>query len=497
MHFKLQTHHMLLGAACLLLLMRFVFLGDTPFINDEPSLLLLLDAHEARGTFPRHGLYGSQPIPYGPVALWFYSALRLFSASHTFLLIGFIFVHCAALMLLYSGLCFLCSKRSAAWTLLLASSSPYLYFYSRLLWDNNLLIPISAGLFWLVSKWWRDYEEGAWQWSASEWFLFGILLALALNTHLMSGFLLIALCGAAFFLLLSTKTKAQTMLKLGAYAFLAFVLLSLPYISALIELWPQISAAPFEKNRLPAMDMVTTFFRSTWYLGYESYFEYFYRYSIEDFERFTASIAWLRRFQVAWVLRMAVLFMLIRPFLSPGQFKGQPLRIGLSVLWILHCAGEFFLGATQHPHYYISIWWLPFVGVALLLSQSGLVGRLIHILCAATVLCNVVVMVAGVAFIHHFEGTRGQGYGPTLANQTDMVDELCASMQAEGRDWVALDWSQTQIFSHSIQYLMTRHERCQGKQVGFVPKAPVVLRYADTPEGSARLVLERRSEGED
>ena len=177
--------------ACILILARFIFLGDTPFINDQPILQLLLDTHEEWGTRPVHGLYGSHLIPYGPTALWLYDAIRLFSLDHYFILIVFITLQCLGLVLFYLALCNLFSKSNAVWPFLLATSSPYLYFYSRLMWDNNFLVPISGGIFWLLSKWWRDYENGAWQVRFSEWALFGILSGLAFNTHLMSIFLLI------------------------------------------------------------------------------------------------------------------------------------------------------------------------------------------------------------------------------------------------------------------------------------------------------------------
>ena len=492
MFLQRHTHNLLLAAAVLLLVLRFLYLGDVPFINDEPALQLLLEKHAAEGSVPSYGLYGSQPIPYGPSALWLYAALRIISTNSIFLFAAFAFLQTLALVFLYFAIRSFFSAKSAAWSVLLAASSPYLFFYSRLLWDNNLLVLLSAALLWLLSKWWGDYQEGAWRFSSVEWLFFGLLSGLALNTHLMAGFILLGLWGFAFYLLRSMKAGASQILKLFGVAVAALVLISLPYLAAIYKLWPQISSSDFQRNALPAMDFVTTLFRSTWYMGYESYFEYFYRGSLEEFYTFAGGLRWLCDFHVSWVLRMAVLFILLRPFFSPKQFSAQPLRIWLSVFWILHCLGEFLAGTTGHPHYYISIWWLPFVVLAYLLTREGLMGRIIKLLTLGVVLLNLGVLFLGMSFIKQNQGTRGQGYGPTLENQEALVLELCTAMQREGRDWVAIDWSQTQVFSHSIQYLMMRRPECQGLGVGFAPGAPIVLDYADSPPGSAKLVLRRR-----
>lgn len=120
----------LLGISILLLLaLRFLFLGDTVYIADEPLFQLKIDEHLSRGAIPLSSFRGSSiPLPYGAGALWFYMLARLVS-WHPYLAVLW---HALAVTVgVFFLLCALQRKfgeSSALWTGLLVASSPLLFY---------------------------------------------------------------------------------------------------------------------------------------------------------------------------------------------------------------------------------------------------------------------------------------------------------------------------------------------------------------------------------
>src|SRR6185436_10338290 len=159
--------------------------ADVPWINDEPALLATALHANQVGALPTHGLLGSVGVPYGPVPLWLYMA----GLDLTHDLVALVVLH-ALLFVLLTG--------AAIWWLartcrgldplvgVLALLSPYFWFYSRLLWDNSFLIPLSA----LALAAYVSFSRAPAAWKL---WLVGALAALMLQTHLMCAPLLAAL----------------------------------------------------------------------------------------------------------------------------------------------------------------------------------------------------------------------------------------------------------------------------------------------------------------
>ena len=114
---------LLLLLAVLFFLLRFLYLSQVPFINDEPALQLLLEKHMASGTLPVLGLAGSVGLRYGPSALWLYWPIRLFTHDVNFLTAAYCCYFGIGFALLFLAIKRSLGGRVAAWTLLFASSS--------------------------------------------------------------------------------------------------------------------------------------------------------------------------------------------------------------------------------------------------------------------------------------------------------------------------------------------------------------------------------------
>lgn len=116
--------------------------GDIPWLGDEGALMALaINANDAGGP-ASHGLIGSVGIAYGALAVWIHQILLLFTADPM------------VIAAIKTGVCMLVSW-AALWRISrilhvplgpgasLFFCSPFVWLYSRMLWDNVLLLPLS------------------------------------------------------------------------------------------------------------------------------------------------------------------------------------------------------------------------------------------------------------------------------------------------------------------------------------------------------------------
>jgi len=118
---------------------------DISFVNDEPTLIGLALQHNAEGKAAQLGLLGTRGARYGPVAIWSYQALLAFTHDIATL----VQLHAWLWMSATAAALFALSRAltvPSAWAAI-PLLSPYLWLYGRMLWDNNLCIPLSAVAF--------------------------------------------------------------------------------------------------------------------------------------------------------------------------------------------------------------------------------------------------------------------------------------------------------------------------------------------------------------
>jgi hypothetical protein len=130
----------------------FVLPGDVPFIAEMATLLG--SAAQLNAT-PSHflgislpftiatiGTLGTRGLPYGPFPIWFYQALLVFSHNPVAVVCmrSLIFETTTAAALLWLTRV----MRLSPWYVPLSMLSPWLWLYSREIWDNTFCIPLSA-----------------------------------------------------------------------------------------------------------------------------------------------------------------------------------------------------------------------------------------------------------------------------------------------------------------------------------------------------------------
>jgi hypothetical protein len=116
--------------------------NDAPFINDEPKFFLLALKANNEHKLAEAGFVGSVGLPYGPIAIWIYQLLISITtvpANWIVLRAGFMLASIALglfLLLRATGLW--------KWFIPIILVSPYIWFYSRHLWDNSFLLAFST-----------------------------------------------------------------------------------------------------------------------------------------------------------------------------------------------------------------------------------------------------------------------------------------------------------------------------------------------------------------
>ena len=134
--------------------------GDIPFLRDEALLLdLALEANEA-GRPAAHGLVGTLSVAYGALAVWLHqialcvtSSPVVIASMKTALSVALSFAAIRAMAKLRN---LAVGPAAALWF-----ASPFVFFYSRALWDNVWLLPMSLGFFCCVMAYWKNFDRRA------------------------------------------------------------------------------------------------------------------------------------------------------------------------------------------------------------------------------------------------------------------------------------------------------------------------------------------------
>lgn len=475
----------LLTAAALLFFARFFGLNAAPFLNDEPMLQLLLDQSFNHATLPTLGLKGSFGMRYGPTALWAYMPLRLLTSN-------------VNAILAYHALClgagllffFLAVKRSlgasiAAWALLLATASPYLYFYSRNGWDNTFLILATSLIFYALSL----LEESL---QPRNFAFLGFVCGLAFNIHLMCVPILAAAAWICFRLLRGRSLqRAWPLVSAGLFAFLIPLVFYVPH---LLRLAPAVhSTGPRDfLNTALAVATSAAQFLST------SGMEYFFDTWLENLPEFLGTAPTLLLIlDIGILLRIAAVAALFWSAYRITKAE-QPLLLVFAVIAAFASLLFFLILAPTpfHPHYSMAVWWLGFLFAAVAIaSLHGRFQRVLQVLALLTVVSNVAFVSTAFTRIHQFAGTRGPHYGTEHREVENTLKEICQALGPFDGQIVWFDLSETPgIFTPSLVYFSQHLPECWGKKAFslFPPSAesvgPLVkLRYRNSTPFDARL----------
>lgn len=388
--------------------------GDTPWIDDEPRLVLQAARNNRAGSPAVLGIpTASRGIRYGPLPTWIYSSLLRLCDD----LIGLVRLR-ALLVTILTAL-------SIAWLArlcpdldpplgTLALLSPYLWLYSRQLWDNTFLIPLSSLTltaylsFCGAPRFWKIAMAGA---GAA-----GMGL-----THPMSAALIAPLLVHALFF--HGRWFLLRRFSVGALS-LALAGVSWPYLSYLLASLSALQGRPGPLSAWAGWTFPLSGGRFFSALGLE-----YFLGSRWTNSAVLGSSPWLPAAAIwtyaALPLSWAGLLLCVRRISTPppsGRRPDPARHMSLLCLAAMacQCALDGTLRAYGHPHYHNATWFCHFYFLWSALSRRpscrvpailAALGRASYSLALACVLGFLIVN------LHVSGGNQEVRYGPTLENQ--------------------------------------------------------------------------------
>ena len=461
-------------AAGLLLLfgcvLYFLLPGDIYFINDEPALLARAWQADLENRFATYGLVGTSGFTYGPVPVLFYQ-LCLILIPHDLILIVLLKT---AITLLAAGYAFHAVFRGekdhdGRLPFLFLLVSPYFYLYARCLWDNVLLLPLSA-LFLLSFQRYLTTEERRYAVS------FAVLLLLCFLTHPMS----VSLAVAAVILfaiyrrdLIRKHWKILTLLALGL-ALLAgsfFLLHRAPESSG--------QAAPgLLPDLAPAFSLLS-------FHGFLSYF-------LPELP--LPGPAAVHRVLAALSASFGAIFLLLGVLSSIRGVRSDrndvPSLLGIFALLTLavHAVLLLLFGKVVHPHYgmplLIPAAFLCGLGADHIRNKRG--GRLVV---SAYLAAMMTALLCFAVLNHRNGGGRDLHYGATLSNQLAAVRTIRRAALPYRGVMLQVRTQNERLFPHALGFLYNFTEkndlpRERGQNQEFI--LPLYVFYSG-PEGTGSI----------
>lgn len=482
-------------------LTRLFFPGDVSFIADEPLIIeRALNGLES-GTAATTGLQGTRGAAYGPAPTWFYQGMLLLTSDLRVVAV----VKILLVSLLTGGGLLLLGRSVPRFAVPLAAFaflSPYLWFYSRDLWDNSFSIPFTTMV---VATYAAFHSSGRTRWLMGT----AVFAVLSLMTHLMTtplvGAVLLHLLLSQRRRLVADRRFAATVAAIGLASILAMV----PYLrsvsagSATALLW-----SPSPRALLFALDG----FRVFTLRGFD--------YVIGDWGAGGLAPALVAVSCLSYLVGGWGALLLNRilrdgdawdatapPEEAPDSRAGAGDASGAVagvvaltlVLFVIVANGK---RLVEHPHYYSGVWIAFFVLWWWGMSDLGrrLWARRV-LLVQAGAMAGFLVGLS--VWLHLNVGTRSLHYGPTLGNQMVVAAEL---ERLGVEDAPPSPAHHPRLFPQAIRVLRRLDARARNEEWvaameggGSVGGEPPVSGYEIVyarPEGvSGEIVLRRRPDG--
>lgn len=433
--------------------------ADIPFILDEPHLQLILDEHFSKLTLPIHGLDGSQGQAYGPVPLWIYAVIRIF--TNQVITIGIlhnlIFTFSLLIGFYFSRRHF--GRGADIWFVLLGLMSPLLTFYSRLPWDNTFQFSLSLVLIWFTfSK------------HPKKHFYSGIASGMLFSTHLMS----------IPIIAVSALYKERTLKNLTKRAG-GFLIPTIVYLPGLVR--GIVHGNP--RQPIPWWDALRQLPRD-FLGGFQSLsmtrMKYFAPETLGDFFRSAP-------FDIFWIVLPLIIYF--------GYFKTKHDKSILnyfSICLIAHALFFFILKIdASHPHYF-----MPVFSIALLFTSELLARTFKNAsLAFRPILVSLMILMLGQLTWTQWTmrhtvlengGMRDLHIGPSVASVQALLQSMCLGSN-DNELKISMAKMNT-VFPISLEYQFKHQPACFGKTLKFDPSGPLLEFDSSTPQ-SARLSLRK------
>jgi len=479
-------------AALACLWVRVAYPSWIPFIADEPLFQMILDDHIQAGTFPLVSMRGSSiPLAYGAGAMWIYGAIRMFFSSIEAMAFFHGLVYSLGLLSISLVMRGRVSRGNALLIVWLALSSPMLFFFSRLLWDNTFFVPLTGILLLLL-----DHIDRRNPGSLTAWTGLGIVAGYMLNIHLMVAPILLSAGITALILLKKSGHSRKRMLLLAGLALLFFLLMVVPYLWEAIRLYYAEGVAEKSGKRTAWGDG-----RNLWWLVQRSfvYLSFWKAHDLYgpvfgDFRAFSGSIlgTLFAKDILGWFPKLLALgYVLSLPvrLWRGARFDCVQWMILLTFVSVLITFN--LLNIPTEAHYFHGMWWLGFLALALGLEDLPRKARAVFTgFVFACAVLNTAYILQSARFVVANEGMRNMTYGTTMREIRSTLGEICAQEPGERID-IYLDG--VMLLKHPVRYFNRHLPQCQGKELALVQgraEAGWILRYRDGAP-SAALAFER------
>ncbi len=406
-----------------------------------------------------YGLIGTRGVHYGPLAVWIDQIFLIFTHNP----ITMIAIR-AALVAAINALSLYWLTKSlkvTPWIAIAVMLSPWLYLYSRQLWDNSLCVPLSA----LLLAAYADFITTHRFWSLRLAILCSMLLLLL---HLMA----IPLIAAIGIHLAVIESRELWKFKWSLLAIVAIATtLSWPYWSNLLHNHQQSipgDTSPWRGYLFPLFGAhhltaygLENILGDNWLAN---------RSPIVTAAQWISMIA----FPAVWIAMILAIPRLLRvirrsPTVTPID---HILAVALTVV-ILQSALDGFQHIYDGPHYFNASW-IVYAAFLFLLARYAH-PWMIAIYAASLLTVTLAIAIA----IHQNSGMRSPNYGPSLSTQIEAV----RSIQRYSDDsTIRID-----IPSHPIAFSTLRE--LNPPQATQRPRKRIVAHYRDDSSTDARIII--------
>ena len=455
-----------------LILMRLLWIGDAAFILDEPFYVYSGLLSSKSGQFMTLGLPGKFGVKYGPLTAWFFHVLILLSKN--LMVITFLKTLIVSVLLGISVLWLVrLSDDFSPYYAIPVFLSPYLWHYSRMLWD---LTPCLVAMGFVAYLWFLKQNR---PWQLFIAMLFSVLATL---THLMSLTIVVAIIAHVIIFRLKWILKYRWYIVLQLFIVLP---IALPYyIYVLTTPKNDVPWGGFESVLFPFLGTrFFTTFNFSYFLG-EGWQGYPCLPTFcNQLITFLSTLTWFP-YPISWFGFGLGCVTVYRGFRGRGEkdFKFHASFVALSIV-ILHVITCVRADINTHPHYYDGTWagmlFFFWLGLSYFWNKKWFSRTYI----AYTIILFIFLLQI-IGKIHFNHGSRSLRYGPTLKNQIQIAKQI---LGYDATTKIVINAFHPKKFPHAIAIItefLPPHEGDKKSITGYL-----LVDYENSDDSNGALVV--------
>jgi hypothetical protein len=461
-------------ASLLACLAPLIYPADAPWINDEPQCIQLADTANHAHRLANSALVGTTGFIYPPGDIWIYQILRAVTSD----LVALVRIHVMLMMFgMAAGLFWLARSLDLPRELVPAFLlSPYLWFYSRLLWTNTFAIPLSVIALAAAADFMRRGKPAS-------FYIAWIALLFMPLMHPMG--LAFSFPLAAFLLVIAAKQRTRLLAGLIALLVCAGAM-TFPYLMVLLHAGRQEAhtgwrigsfLAPLTGSRVLTAAGFEFFTGNEWLAGAG--------------QGAAVLFDMLRAPSTVGILLCAIgVAIAIRNLSRPVDLEPRDIRKWISSVCLMMLLAQCAIDGAAHidnsPHYSNSTWGALIVFAWLGADVLRRTRRRAFITAVAAYTASLAITLGVlIVALHRTGGTRSLGYGVTLGNQVEIAREITQySPDSKILRQPLQLWLYPLAMDKIIADMDDGHRSTR-------PTATVQIRYATTHEWDGHVTLVR------